>query len=159
MRLIEFTDRNNNAKGQIRAVKHSLISDLEILLPYRYRMLYTGFEGWFGNRTDLDLDADSISKCNNRIIVVNLDPKPIDYIYFVGMDREQAIESYKYIIANSSIITIELNDDKSLYDVEVAYEIKDIERDDGHPHLEQIYLIHEEDKYDSNLIDLTSQEY
>ena len=158
MRLVEFTDRETGVKGQIRALKHPMISEFEILLPYSYRMLYAGFEGWFANRTDLDFDGDSISQCENRIIIVNMNPKPIDYILFVHVDREQAIEAYNDIIANCSVIVIELNDDKSLYDVQVNY-ITNCKTMDQGPHQEEIYLIHEDDKYDPSIIDLRCAEY
>ena len=158
MRLVEFTDRETGVKGQIRALKHPMISEFEILLPYSYRMLYAGFEGWSANRTDLDFDEDSISKCDNRITIVNMNPKPIDYILFVHLDREQAIEAYKHIIANCSVIVIELNDDKSLYDVQVNY-ITNCKTMDQDPHQEEIYLIHEDDKYDPSIIDLRCTEY
>lgn len=159
MRLVEFTDRETGVKGQIRALKHPMISEFEILLPYSYRMLYAGFEGWFANRTDLDFDEDSISKCDNRITIVNMNPKPIDYILFVHLNREEAIEAYKYIVANCSVIVIELNEDKSIYDVQVNYITNDNTIDTDYPHQEEIYLIHEDDKYDPSKIDIKCTEY
>lgn len=161
MRLVEFTDRETGARGQIRALKHPMISEFEILLPYNYRMLYAGFEGWFANRTDLDFDEDSISKCDNRITIVNMNPKPIDYIFFNNFNREEAIEAYKYIVANCSIIVIELNNDKSLREVEISYEINRTCTADmyDYPHIECMYLFDEDDLYDPNEIDLKCTEY
>ena len=156
MRILRFSRWPFTNDFTIRAIKHPLISNLEILVPYSYRILYSGFENWFANRTNMDLDEDSIRKCNNRIIIVNLHPNPIDYIWFSGKTREQIIEDYKYIVANCSMITIYLNDDKSLYDVEVSYEVNNYAYGNNSPRLERIRLLHEEDKYNQ---DITNEKY
>lgn len=158
IRIINFTDINGSQK-QIRAIKCPKISNLEILLPLKYRLLYSGFEGWFANLQSPDLDEDSIIRCNNRIIVVNLDPHPIDYVWMANKTREEVIELYKHIISNCSIIVIYLNEDKSLSEVEVSYEVnrdKDEDTIYDYPHLEQVHLINEEDKF---TISITSEKY
>lgn len=160
MRLINYTDRKTLEIKQIRAVKNNLISKFEILLPYRYKMMYVGSEWVFANRDHMDLDTISIKACNNRIIIVNLDPKPIDYIWICQMSEEDAIEAYKYIVANCCSIVIILNEDKTLNDVEVAYQINGIGvNDEKYNSMECIYLVDEEDKYDSSVINIAREHY
>lgn len=156
MRLINFKDPNGN-DCTIRAVKNKRISEYEILLPMRYRMMYSGMEGGYANRQNLDILDEALDMMvGNTITIVNLDPRPIDYIIMANKSREYAIECYKYIVANCSIITITLNENKSLNEVEVSYEInRGIERR-GYPHLEEIHLLHEDDKFD---VDITSEKY
>ena len=84
-------------------------------------MIFPGFEGWYANRDDLDISTDNLMDMQgDKIIVVNLNPKPINMVWLYGRSRDEAIEYYKYIIANCSIITIFLNEDKTLKELEVA---------------------------------------
>lgn len=57
------------------------------------------------------------------------------------------------------MITIFLNEDKTLNNVEVAYMANTSLELFGHHHLECIYLFGEEDKFDSSVINIAREHY
>ena len=51
MRFVNYKDLVTSEVKQIRATTNKLISNLEILLPLDYMIMYSGFESWFADRT------------------------------------------------------------------------------------------------------------
>ena len=159
MRFVNYKDLVTSEVKQIRATTNKLISNLEILLPLDYMIMYSGFESWFADRTSMDFDDDSIKKCNNKIFIINNNPKVIDYVVLAYFTEEETIERYKYIIANCRMITIFLNEDKTLSDLEVSYLTNSGIEVFGHPNVEWVYLFGEEDKFDSSVINIAREHY
>ena len=159
MRFVNYKDLVTSEIKQIRATTNKLISNLEILLPLDYMIMYSGFESWFADRTSMDFDDESIKKCNNKIFIINNNPKVIDYVVLAYLTEEETIERYKYIIANCRMITIFLNEDKTLSDLEVSYLTNSGIEVFGHPNVEWVYLFGEEDKFDSSVINIAREHY
>ena len=155
MRIINFKGPDGE-NIPIRAIKNEKISNLEILVPYRYKTFFKGFEWWHASKYNMDILGDDIMDKNfNKVItIVNLDPKQIPHMWMVHKSREEAIESYKYVVSVCSAIIIYLNDDNTLSEVCVCYETDDI--DYGHPHQEEIFLIDHDDNFSA---DITSERY
>lgn len=160
MRLINYIDRETSEVKQIRAIKNPMISKYEILVPLNYRTFYRGCETYLANCINADLKDFMIEDCSDAISIINLDSKPIDYIVLSDDASENdVLDLYKYIVANCIMVLIILNGDKSLSEIEVAYEVNGNLDEDGNYPIEYIHLLHEDCEFDSDNICIAKEEY
>lgn len=153
MRLVNYIDRETSEVKQIRAIKNPIISKYEILVPLNYMILGES------DSINCELKQEFINPKCNTISIINLNPKPIDYILFVHLSESDAIECFKYIVANCLYVTIYLNQDNTLDDIEIAYTIDGEYDQYGNNNVEFIHLLHEDDKFDPDAIHIAREYY
>lgn len=118
IRDISFV-RDGNSYN-IKAIACPEIFDFEILVPESYRIIYRGLEGAFAIDTHSDIDIDCVNKCDNYITIVNLNPSIVKLISLKNDD--EAVEFLKYVVANCSMIGIELDNNKQVIDIVLHYQ-------------------------------------
>jgi len=106
----------------------------EILLPYHYIMNYSGNNGvkYFKSRTEISDYAIKDKSFTGFIFVTKIgEMKVLDQEIDLGLisDRDEAIEIYKKLIANSTLMTIHMKGDviENVYVDYLVYNNKAIE--------------------------------
>ncbi len=124
LRVIHCKDEDGN-NFDIKAIKHSFISNYEILIPNEYRIIHCGvpvekYKAWLE-----DLDTELILKdrdFSHEIIIVNLNPISIDTPKVEAPDDKITLEQFKYLVANCRAVIIEFDGNNELEKLYYLYE-------------------------------------
>lgn len=152
-KIINCKDKYGN-NYQLRVLKNDFISDIEILVPLNYRMIYSGAEWYGASHNGFDIEEHMMKEkgFRHQITIVNLNPKPLGFCCFNYENQDEDIELYKYIVSNCSIMNILLDKNNKLDDIIIKYEDNNGIMFDSRCNNEEVISFFDEDRAENYLV-------